>query len=393
MSIMKLLLTLFTISFAIETLEATVDSEAYMPLIEYCKYLKYPISNHFVTTSDGYILQLFRIGSKSASSFNSGTPVFMQHGLVDSADDWLVNTEELAPGFILANKGYDVWLGNTRGNHHSRNHTTLNPETDKAFWEYTWNDMAEFDVPAQVDYILEKTSNSNLVYVGHSQGTTILMARLATHQEFAEKIKLAVFLAPVASVRNQNSKIVSMGSKTDFFMLMRLFGMSEIFKKNSPIMPFICQNLQLICSKPIELLADSDISVDNLERLGVITGHYPSSDSLKNLQMWTQMIKYKENKLQKFDYGNRQKNLEIYGVSSPPLYDLTKIKANLGIFAGVYDRLADQEDVQWLKTQLVNANISWYKDDYELGHGSFMWAKDSTWFNDVISLIENQLNH
>jgi len=38
----------------------------------------------------------------------------------------------------MANLGYDVWLGNSRGNHHSRNHTTLDPDKSKQFWDFSW---------------------------------------------------------------------------------------------------------------------------------------------------------------------------------------------------------------------------------------------------------------
>ena len=100
----------------------------------------YFYEEHRVTTEDGYILTLFRIPGKSNdSSLVKGTKsaVLLQHGLMDSADGWVANRKEKAPAYILVEAGYDVWLGNSRGNKYSRAH--IDPKiSQKDYWAFSF---------------------------------------------------------------------------------------------------------------------------------------------------------------------------------------------------------------------------------------------------------------
>lgn len=67
--------------------------------------------------------------------------------------------------------------------------------------------MAKYDLPASVNTALQVSGASDLVYVGHSQGTQIAFAQLSTDRDLSQKIKLFVALAPIAYIGNIKSPI------------------------------------------------------------------------------------------------------------------------------------------------------------------------------------------
>ena len=137
-----------------------------------CALNGFQYNSYNVKTFDNYVLKLFRIPGETGKPTNKKV-VFMQHGILDSADAWIVNHPEVAPAFELVRKGYDVWLGNSRGNKYSRTNTVLNPDKDKAeFFDFSFAEMGAGDLTAVIDFILKQTGASKLSYVGHSQGTT-----------------------------------------------------------------------------------------------------------------------------------------------------------------------------------------------------------------------------
>ncbi len=104
--------------------------------------------------------------------------ILLQHGLHESSDSWVANYKNKAIAFILANEGYDVCLGNNRGNKYSRNHTIYNPDKDKEFLNFSAHEMGNIDLPTIIDFIIYKTGESKISYIGHSQGTAQLFAAL-----------------------------------------------------------------------------------------------------------------------------------------------------------------------------------------------------------------------
>ena len=53
---------------------------------------------------------------------------------------------------------------------------------------FSWDEMAKYDVPAMINFVLKKTNQSSLYYIGHSQGTLIMFAYLSQHPEFSHKV-------------------------------------------------------------------------------------------------------------------------------------------------------------------------------------------------------------
>ena len=134
-------------------------------------------------TEDGYILKLFRIqraDSTQDSTFDQARqPILLQHGVhIDSVVCFLSNDPELALGLLLADNSFDVWLGNNRGCRFCREHSKLSSESSK-FWNFSFDQLAEFDIPALLKKVSEETGGQKVPYFGVSQGCTQMLAALS----------------------------------------------------------------------------------------------------------------------------------------------------------------------------------------------------------------------
>ena len=93
-----------------------------------------------MVSDDGYIYQMYRIpglASETDPAEQVKKPaVLMMAGIFCDMNFWTVNTADNAPPFILAEQGYDVWLGNNRGTRYAQYHTTLDPN-EAEFWNFS----------------------------------------------------------------------------------------------------------------------------------------------------------------------------------------------------------------------------------------------------------------
>uniref|UniRef100_A0A2N9H2M4 Partial AB-hydrolase lipase domain-containing protein n=1 Tax=Fagus sylvatica TaxID=28930 RepID=A0A2N9H2M4_FAGSY len=177
----------------------------------------YPCSEHTVETRDGYLLALQRVSSSTGNiSKQGGPPVLLQHGLflvnslslkekkrkrkigmsrVKGGDVWFLDSPEQSLGFILADHGFDVWVGNVRGTRWSHGHISLS-EKDKDFWDWSWQELALHDLADMIRYI-NSITKSKIFVVGHSQGTIMSLAAF-TQPDIVEMVEAAALLCPIS---------------------------------------------------------------------------------------------------------------------------------------------------------------------------------------------------
>jgi lysosomal acid lipase/cholesteryl ester hydrolase len=121
-----------------------IDPDAFKSIADIVFEQGLNFEEEMVVTEDGYHLTVMHVWHTS----RKGQPVFFQHGLLSSADTWMMNKEN-SPAFIAARAGYDVWLGNNRGCKYSRGHDKLDPDTDsKEFFDFSFFELGKYDAPA-----------------------------------------------------------------------------------------------------------------------------------------------------------------------------------------------------------------------------------------------------
>ncbi|XP_013200347.2 lipase 3 [Amyelois transitella] len=332
----------------------------------------YPVEKHETVTEDGYALNMFRIPGR-------GPVVFLMHGLLGSADDFVIAGPESSLAYLLAEEGYDVWMGNARGNKHSRRHIQLDP-SEAVFWDFSWHEIGYYDLPAMIDYTLNTTSQKSLKYIGHSQGTTSFFVMASERPDYNDKIALMIALSPGAYLSHALSPFVRLAAPASGFLgvVVQSFGLHEILPDSALIRilkTVLCGTgpiAEIICYNQLLLGTGFGFAELNVSNIPVINGHTPSGAALKQVLHYGQ--NFNSGDFKRYDYG-ATKNLRVYGSEVPPSYPLESIRAPVSLFYSDHDWMAHPVDVDALYQRLGNA-IDIYKIPHpQFNHLDFIWAK------------------
>lgn len=71
----------------------------------------------------------------------------------------------------------------------------------------SWHEIGIYDTASIIDHILLTTNQKQLIYIGHSQGTTSFLTLASMRPEYNEKLLDVHLLAPVSKLKNTRNKM------------------------------------------------------------------------------------------------------------------------------------------------------------------------------------------
>ena len=282
----------------------------------------YELEENSVTTPDGYILSVWHMAPKKPN----GKVVFFQHGLADTAWCFFQLGEKSLP-FLLLNEGYDVWLGNIRGNVFSSKHLTKNPkDLNGDFYAYTLDDFAQYDLPSMVNYVKSRTGGKKMSYIAHSQGSTIFLMLYMHDPAFTESS--FDHFSSIGTVPNiaytQFAPIELLDKIYGILEQVNIFNTLNLSNTQRYIISQFCKLSPFICGKCF----DAGASIKPSKRMDYknvynFMYYYPGGTSKTNLLHWSQihnmkqLVYYNPNcDKEKTARPNNIKNLKIWKIKA-----------------------------------------------------------------------------
>ncbi|KFK25651.1 hypothetical protein AALP_AA8G142000 [Arabis alpina] len=355
----------------------------------------YKCEEHDVVTQDGYILNMQRIpeGRTGAGNPAKRQPVLIQHGILVDGISWLLNPADQNLPLILADQGFDVWMGNTRGTRFSKRHKYLNAN-QPAFWNWTWDELVSYDLPAMFDHIHGLTGQK-IHYLGHSLGTLIGFTSFS-EKGLVDKLKSAAMLSPIAYLSHMTTVLVDIAARSFLAEAIAIIGLAEFNPKSGivgKLIKGICHDANIDCYDLLAVITGKNCCL-NASTIDLFLANEPQSTSTKNMIHLSQTVRDKV--LRKYNYGSSDRNMKHYGQALPPVYNISAIPHDLPLFFsyGGLDRLADVTDVKYLLDQFKFHNSDKMDVQFvkEYAHADFIMAvnaKDVV-YNQVVTFFKRQ---
>ncbi|KAL5282581.1 hypothetical protein ACFFRR_005589 [Megaselia abdita] len=328
----------------------------------------YPVEDHKVQTADGYVLTMHRIPILQKSQIYDKPPIaFLMTGIYASSDAFVFSGKDGSLPYMLSDLGYDVWMGNNRGNVYCRSHAFLTSK-DREFWNFSWHEMGVYDLASMIDYVLKHTGQSSMHFVGVSQGATILLVLTSLYPEYNIKLKTAQLLAPVAYVSNMKGPMARIFAPilgTRNVLSMALEG-SEMISTNNFFKELLALNCKdenfRICVSRLWPAVGYETKYLNKTLLPEVLANFPVGGSFKQMMHYLQ--EYNSGRFQQYNYGQLG-NQVIYNSTDPPSYPLHKVTVPVFIYYSQNDYIVAVKDVAKLVKQLPNVHavfkVPWKK--------------------------------
>uniref|UniRef100_A0A6M2CHR6 Lipase n=1 Tax=Rhipicephalus microplus TaxID=6941 RepID=A0A6M2CHR6_RHIMP len=379
--------------------EDDLTLQARLSPCELIKYNGYPCEMSYATTDDGYLLEVdhvFHGREASPSTANDQAtprfPVLLLPAFTSASDMWFLNPPSQSPGFLLVDRGFDVWSMNSREAKSYSNHTTLS-QSEPKYWRWSFDEIGRYDVAACVDHVLKATGAPKLTIMALSQGAAITMVFLSTRPEYNDKVNLVILYGPVANITNAGQPM-SIAVPLLPPVLLALDPLSRgayVGAGNVAQRVFsrICEVATgRLCSAVVTLTLLSSPLQLNKTRMPMYVGHWPGGTSAQNMRHYHQM--YKAKNFVMYDHGGLE-NWRRYGQMAPPAYPLENIKTPIAAFSSEGDLIADTLDVADLMERL-GSNVIFHRivPEKKFGHLDFAIGHNANEFlhNVAMDIIE-----
>ncbi len=348
-----------------------------------CFYLIFQINVHSnekaysVETTDKWFIGVQHLAPDQLDKTKD--PVILTHAIGTNTGLYTIKGDNSLPS-LLNQSGYDVWLINFRGRQgvkipkgigwHEKDSHSMDP-------------LIKYDVDTAITHVLEQTGKKKVIYIGHSMGGFIGLARLGHYEEkriakfisLAGPVIFAILSYEIYLLASRLGPLV-FGVGFSYLPLYNLGKMAAILD----YLPISIKTVLHMIDKTLCLPGQmSLLAPDKLKSLTKALSNDPKT-------MWYQ-----------FMHALRDHGPDIYSVDRSINYreSLHKIRVPSLLIAPKKDILASPEVMRYIydnlgskdKTLFILSKANGMLHDY--GHTDFMYAQNA--HKDIFPLIINWL--